>query len=40
MISDPMFWLPLIVWIFFLGGKYTPMSIFKWYRKFYKSIGL
>lgn len=40
MISDPMFWLPLIVWMFFLGGKYSPLSTFKWYRKFYKSIGL
>jgi len=30
----------LIVFTFFLGGDYSPLSIFKWYRTFIKSIGL
>ncbi len=40
MLMDPMFWLPLPVFVFFLGGKLSPLSQTKWYRKFYKSIGL
>ena len=26
--------------MFFLGGEYSPLSIFKWYGKFIESIGL
>ena len=26
--------------LFFLGGEYSPLSIFKWYGKFISSIGL
>ena len=40
MLTDPMFWVGLPVVVFFLGGKLSPLSQTKWYRKFYKSIGL
>jgi len=30
----------IIVIAFLLGGEYSPLSIFKWYRTFIKSIGL
>ena len=40
MLLDPIFWLGLVPAIFFLGGKWSPMWASKWYRKFYKSIGL
>jgi len=40
MLTDPMFWVGLPVFVFFLGGKLSPLSQTKWYRKFYKSIGL
>jgi len=40
MLTDPIFWLGLIPVVFFLGGKLSPLSVFKWYRKFYKAIGL
>ena len=30
----------VIVMTFLLGGDYSPLSIFKWYRTFIKSIGL
>lgn len=30
----------IVVMTFFLGGDYSPLSIFKWYRTFIKSIGL
>lgn len=40
MLMDPMFWLPLPVVMFFMGGKYSPLSIFTWYRKFWISIGM
>ena len=30
----------IIVTMFFLGGKWSPLWASKWYRKFYKSIGL
>ena len=39
MLTDPMFWVGLPVFMFFMGGKYSPLSIFKWYRTFWKSIG-
>ena len=39
MIADPIFWLGLVPFMFFLGGSWSPLSIFKWYRKFWKSIG-
>lgn len=39
MLMDPMFWLPLPVVVFFLGGKWSPLSTFNWYRKFYIAIG-
>ena len=26
--------------MFFLGGEYSPLSIFKWYGKFMNAIGL
>jgi len=29
-----------VVIAFLLGGQYSPLSIFKWYRTFIKSIGL
>ena len=29
-----------VVITFLLGGQYSPLSIFKWYRTFIKSIGL
>ena len=32
--------LSTVVITFFLGGKYSPLSVFKWYNKFIKSIGL
>ena len=25
---------------FFLGGAYSPLWVFKWYRKFYSMIGM
>ena len=31
--------LTIVVVGFFLGGQYSPLSIFKWYRTFIKSIG-
>lgn len=35
------YWLiSIIVIMFFLGGEYSPLSIFKTYRKFIDSIGL
>ncbi len=40
MLMDPMFWLPLPWAVFVIGGKISPLWQFKWYRKFYKSIGL
>ncbi len=40
MLMDPMFWLPLPWVMFVIGGKLSPLWQFKWYRKFYKSIGL
>lgn len=30
----------IVVITFLLGGQYSPLSIFKWYRTFIKSIGL
>ena len=30
----------IVVMTFLLGGDYSPLSIFKWYRTFIKSIGL
>lgn len=39
MLMEPLFWLPLPVFIFFMGGKYSPLSIFAWYRKLYTAIG-
>lgn len=30
----------VVVMTFLLGGDYSPLSIFKWYRTFIKSIGL
>ncbi len=30
----------VIVFTFLLGGELSPLSIFKWYRTFIKSIGL
>ena len=40
MLADPIFWLGLIPVVFFLGGKVSPLWSSKWYRKFYKAIGL
>lgn len=40
MLMDPMFWVSLPVVMFFMGGKYSPLSIFTWYRKFWISIGM
>lgn len=40
MLMDPIFWAPLPLVMFFMGGKYSPLSIFKWYRVFWESIGL
>lgn len=39
MITDPMFYLGLPVFVFFLGGSWSPLSQTKWYRTFWKSIG-
>ena len=39
MLTDPIFWAPLPLVMFFMGGKYSPLSIFKWYRVFWESIG-
>ena len=39
MLTDPLFWAPLPLVMFFMGGKYSPLSIFKWYRVFWESIG-
>jgi len=30
----------IIVWLFFLGGRLSPISTFKWYRKFTFYIGI
>ena len=30
----------IIVWLFFLGGKLSALSTFKWYRKFTFYIGI
>ncbi len=30
----------VVVMTFLLGGDYSPLSVFKWYRTFIKSIGL
>ncbi len=30
----------VVAMTFLLGGEYSPLSIFKWYRTFIKSIGL
>jgi len=30
----------IVTMTFLLGGDYSPLSIFKWYRTFIKSIGL
>jgi hypothetical protein len=39
MLTDPMFWLPLPVFVFFLGGRLSPLSSTRWYRLFWESIG-
>ena len=39
MLTDPMFYLGLVPFMFFLGGKWSPLSKLKWYRTFWKSIG-
>ena len=39
MLTDPIFYLGLVPFMFFLGGKWTPLSQTKWYKTFWKSIG-